>query len=84
MAAKRTTKRCACAKKPKAAKRTTSKLYVWEWIGGGHNDCHASSPAEALRKANAMANGTTLKVDRKTLRAASAATQARLSRQYFD
>ncbi len=85
MAAKKTAKRCSCANKPKAPKRSSSKLYVWEWIGGGHNDCHAGSPAEALRKAVAMAKHTTLKVDKKTLRVASRALVAKLDRQYgFD
>ena len=44
----------------------TNQLYVWNWVGGGYNSCRASSPEEALEKAN----GITMKltVDETTLR----------------
>lgn len=43
-------------------------MYLWNWVGGGYNNCRADSREEALEKAHAMAEGTTLKVAEPTLR----------------
>jgi len=50
---------------------TETKLYLWNWIGGGYNSCRAASREEALEKGNAMTAkgpGIHLKVDESTLR----------------
>ena len=41
------------AKRPPRAKR----LYAWDWVGGGYNQCRAYSKREARKIGNAMAPG---------------------------
>ena len=46
--------------------KTTKKLYVWLWTGGGYNQCHAYSKREARKIGNGMATG--LRIDESTFR----------------
>lgn len=32
----------------------TKKLYAWDWVGGGYNQCHAFSKREARKIGNAI------------------------------
>jgi hypothetical protein len=43
-----------------------TKLYLWNWVGGGYNSCRARNRAEALEKAAEIT--AKLKVDESTLR----------------
>lgn len=42
------------------------KLYSWNWIGGGYNQCHAFSKREARQKAKEICD--TLEINEKTLK----------------
>lgn len=47
----------------------TKKLYKWNWVGGGYNQCHAVNKAQALKKAQAIGaacKGTKLVVNEAT------------------
>lgn len=34
--------------------RAARRLYIWEWVGGGWNACHACTRAEAIARAKEM------------------------------
>jgi hypothetical protein len=38
-------------------RQKTKKLYAWDWVGGGYNQCHAFTRAEAWKIGNSMAPG---------------------------
>ena len=38
-------------------RQKTKKLYAWDWVGGGYNQCHAFSKREARKIGNAMRSG---------------------------
>lgn len=38
-------------------RKLTKKLYTWNWIGGGYNQCYAFSKREARKTGNAMSSG---------------------------
>jgi len=44
----------------------TKKLYTWNWIGGGYNQCYANSKREARKIGNAISS--TLQIDESTFR----------------
>ena len=43
-----------------------TKLYVWNWVGGGYNSCRAADRADAVAKAREIT--ANLEVDESTLR----------------
>ena len=47
---------------------TMKKLYVWNWVGEGYNQCYAESPQEAIRIAENELWPNKGKVDRRTLK----------------
>lgn len=47
------------------------KLWLWNWKGGGYNNCKAPNREAALEKAKEMESGTILKVDESTMREAT-------------
>ena len=38
-------------------RKKIKKLYAWDWVGGGYNQCHAFSKREAIKLGNAMSTG---------------------------
>ena len=45
------------------------KLWIWNWIGGGYNSCHADTREQAIEESRRMtgAGRTTLVIDEETL-----------------
>jgi len=37
-----------------------TKLYLWNWVGGGYNSCRARDRSHALKLGNAMAKNLTV------------------------
>ena len=35
-----------------------TKLFMWDWVGGGYNSCRAKDADEALQKAREMGKGS--------------------------
>ena len=46
-----------------------TKLFLWNWVGGGYNSCRAENRSDALKKGNAMTKILTIDVN--TLREAT-------------